>query len=206
MAGKKKLVLKKSRGKKSKETDIMESFNKMTKTDKTDMLMKSKSVAINSSFFILLISVVLAILFYGIIQYLNLLKYECPCFEEKNKENYSNLNYLIIIQYYFLFICIFSILGSLSTLIIASNMEGGKGMNIKLGKGLMYLNIVFAIILALVSGFFAYFTWKLYQNVDVKCDCSMSKLRYLIYLQGIFMIILFVKWIVRLFTDIKTIM
>jgi hypothetical protein len=119
----------------------------------------------------------------SIIFYLNTLK-DCKCFEEKNVDNYSNLNYLITIESIVLALNIILTLGCIFVILAINDLKSGGGEN----KAILSYYIIF-IIYILLYGYFMYYVYKLYQNVDENCDCTQSWLRYLLYFQIIFMII-----------------
>ena len=49
--------------------------------------------------------------------------------------------------------------------------------------------IVFSILLIIVYSFFVFYVYKLHENISDDCECSKSWLRYLLYIQSIFIAI-----------------
>jgi hypothetical protein len=146
-----------------------------------------------SVLFGVLIFYVIYILYIGsIIFYLNKLK-DCPCFQYKNETNYTNLTYLIIIESILLafsIIITFVIIGLISAT-YSLKSGGAKG----------FINYVFIglILQILIYGYFIYYVYKLYENVDKDCECTQSWLRYLLYIQTGFMLLAVLGHIVSIF-------
>jgi hypothetical protein len=118
----------------------------------------------------------------SIIYYLNSLKL-CKCFEEKNNNNYSNLTFLIIIEYIILIMNIILFLGSIYLFSILNNVPSGGAKN----KNILFY-IWFLVYLG-IYGYFIYNVYKINQNIDLKCDCAKSWLRYLLYIQTVLLLI-----------------
>ena len=135
-------------------------------------------------FSLLLFSLIIIIAYISaIIFYLNNLK-NCSCYNELDKNNYSNLNYLIIIESILLsFNIIFAILCLIGIFYSNKLQKGGN-------KNINYILYFAAIITLIIYGFFFYYVYKVHQNLNKihDCDCSQSKLIYLLYIQCIFMI------------------
>jgi hypothetical protein len=124
----------------------------------------------------------LTIIYVGyIIYYLNLLK-KCQCFNDKNDKNYSNINYLIAIEF---MILIINIIGALYYLFLIKGIDFLK----YLGKLKFSMKIIFLIVLILIDGYYIFNLYKLYQNIDESCDCTQSWIRYLLFFQVLIMII-----------------
>lgn len=122
----------------------------------------------------------------GILFYLVKLR-DCTCYQIRNKINYSNLTYLIIIESILLAFSIITLIGLLSTLSIVNSLKNGGGK-----KALHPSLYVGFTIYILINGYFIYYVYKLYENVDVDhkdtnehCECSHSWLRYLLYIQSL---------------------
>jgi len=115
----------------------------------------------------------------GIIYYLNKLQ-ECTCYQEKNKENYSNITYLIAIESIILAInIIYFIIFCGSIYFLNKIKKGGAGKN----NTLIYIALLLYIIL---YSYFVYNVYKIYQNVSSDCECTQNWLRYLLYIQTVF--------------------
>jgi hypothetical protein len=140
------------------------------------------SKKINQVIIILLIWCIIVISYISsIIYYLNSLK-DCSCYKMVNKTNFSNLTYLIIIESIILSLHVILAISCLILLIGSKLQNGGN----KSTNFILYLS---AIISLIIYGFFFYYVYKLHENIDEKCDCSKSKLRYLLYIQCFAMII-----------------
>lgn len=136
---------------------------------------------------------VIYILYVGsIIFYLNKLK-DCPCFQYKNETNYTNLTYLIIIESILL---AFSII---ITLVVIGLISATYSLKSGGAKG--FINYVFIglILQILIYGYFIYYVYKLYENVDKDCECTQSWLRYLLYIQSGFMLLAVLGHIISIF-------
>ena len=142
----------------------------------------------------------------SIIYYLNNLK-ECACYEVKNKINYSNITYLIVIESILLIINIIGFIGMIGLLSNLSSLQNlAKGMNVnklsnKINKSSpgMHIYSIILFVYVIVYGYFIYYTYKLHENVDDNCKCTQSWLRYLLYIQAIGMAIGIVNFAVVLF-------
>jgi len=181
---------KKSKLKKSKKSkDLKESkdlfkmknvlpsnFNKdITKKNNLKML---KGVIYTT----LIINIIFIIYISSIIYYLNKLK-DCQCFLDKNKSNYSNINYLIIIESILLAFQIIAFLSIVYIIYIINNSKIGGG------KETMITAYIIFLILFLIYGFFIYYVFKLSENISDDCSCSKSWLRYLLYIQTFFILL-----------------
>ena len=141
-----------------------------------------KKSLINYSLYMFIFFNLLVILYtIGIIIYLNKLK-ECECYKEKNSVNYSNLNYLIFIEYIILVVNVIYIFIALSFINFVNNYMVGGNMNDTLMYTVLLTNIV-------LYSFFIYYVYKIYQNVSVNCTCTQNWLRYLLYVQAGFMFV-----------------
>jgi hypothetical protein len=123
--------------------------------------------------------IITIILICFIIYYLNNLK-SCKCFQDKNIENYSNIDYLIILEGVILFINILAIIIMLFLIKYVYYHKGGAKTN-----GYYIINVI----LLFLYIYFIYNVYKLYKNIDNNCLCTQSWLRYLIYIQTFIMII-----------------
>ena len=114
----------------------------------------------------------------GIIYYLNNLK-KCDCFKNSN----INLTYLIVIESIILAL---NVITSLFLIVIVfsfnNSISGGGNNNAKI-----YLMII-AVLNILILGYFIYNVYKLSKELNENCECSNSWLRYLLYIQSVFML------------------
>ena len=141
----------------------------------------------------------LAILIFNIIYLSSILYYltklqSCTCYQIKNKLNYSNITYLIIIESILLFMYVVSLFLILNTLRKIGNAKSGGG------KSLSSAHLISLIIMILIYGYFVYYVYKLYENVDKDCECTQSWLRYLLYVQSLLMFFTIMGQIYTTFT------
>jgi uncharacterized membrane protein YozB (DUF420 family) len=178
------MPIKKSKLKKSKESKdsfktkniLPSNFNKeLSKKNNLKML---KGVIYTT----LIINIIFIIYLSSIIYYLNKLK-ECQCFLDKNKSNYSNINYLILIESILLAFQIIAFLSIVYVIYMINNAKIGGGKDT-----IITAYIIFSI-LFLIYGFFVYYVFKLSENISDDCSCSKSWLRYLLYIQTFFIIL-----------------
>jgi len=128
-----------------------------------------------------------------IIYYLVNLK-KCLCFQEENKENYSNINYLIILESFGLILCIFLFIGVLIVLYsINSKQKGGMQNIVSITK---YITIFCIIIILIIQFYFIYNVKKLEENIKKDCDCSNNWIRYLLYIQTVLILYSFILFII----------
>ena len=133
---------------------------------------------------------IIGILFVGsILYYLNKLK-TCQCFIERNKKNHSNIEFLIIVEGVILALFIFGFLTSL--FVLYSVKSGGN-----YGNYIIYGLIVLFLII-FVQSYFIYNVYKLSQNIDEKCECAKSWIRYLLYIQTFFIITSLISLIINI--------
>jgi hypothetical protein len=114
----------------------------------------------------------------GIIYYLNNLK-KCDCFKNSN----INLTYLIVIESIILALNVITALFLIVIVFSFNNSISGGGNN----NAKIYLMII-AVINILILGYFIYNVYKLSKELDENCECSTSWLRYLLYIQTVFML------------------
>lgn len=139
----------------------------------------------------------LYIIFYSfIIYYLVNLK-KCLCFQEENKENYSNINYLIIFESLGLILCIISFIGiSILLYSINSKQKGGMQNIVSITKYIIIFCIVIIFIISIIQFYFMYNVKKLEENIKKDCDCSHNWIRYLLYIQTIIVLFSFIIFII----------
>jgi len=126
----------------------------------------------------------------GIIHYLVNLR-NCECYKDKNSKNYSNLTYLIVIESILLTLSILAVIG-LIPLIILLNKGSKSGGSI--GSGSLYDSLrqgqlLFMLFYLVIYGLFLFYVFRLYENVNISCPCTQSWLRYLLYIQTLFIFI-----------------
>ena len=124
---------------------------------------------------------------------------KCLCFQELNDKNYSNINFLIIIESLVLisYVIVF-ILALILTLIFMYINKKQKGGSTNDNSYFIIGSIIYAIIL-LLNIYFLYNVKKLSENIKEDCECSHSWIRYLLYIYAINIIIMIPSGIIRLF-------
>jgi hypothetical protein len=137
-------------------------------------------------------SIILVIYTSSMIYYLNKLK-DCECYKLKNKNNYSNLSYLITIEAIILAV---NLLTAIMCIFVISMTSGIKSGGAKDDIIPFYISIILMLI---ISIYFVYYVYKLYENVDPDCPCTQSPLRYLLYIQAILTIINIIILLFNLF-------
>lgn len=173
-----------SKIKKNLKKNISSKYNNFIKNLSKKNL-NGKSLLNPLLYSILIVTLISIAYISSIIYYLNSLK-SCKCFEEKNKNNYSNLTFLIIIEYIILIMNIILFLGSIYLFSILNNMPSG-GANSTGNKNILFY-IWFLVYLG-IYGYFIYNVYKINENIDLKCDCAKSWLRYLLYIQTVLLLI-----------------
>jgi hypothetical protein len=178
----KKRKLKKS--KESKESkDLFKTKNVLPANVNKELSKKNNLKMVKGIIYItLIINIIFIIYISSIIYYLNKLK-ECQCFLDKNKSNYSDINYLIIIESILLAFQIIAFISIVYVIYIINNVKIGGGK-----ETTITVYIIFSI-LFLIYGFFVYYVFKLSENISDDCSCSKSWLRYLLYIQTFFIIL-----------------
>jgi hypothetical protein len=155
-------------------------------------LIKNPS-SLQNSMLILLIIYIIFILFHSfIIYYLVNLK-KCLCFEELNNTNYSNINYLIIIESITLLPFILGFISTLIFIFIYYNKKQKGG-----AKNSKTFYVLYGIML-LINIYFLYNVKKLAENIKEDCECSHSWIRYLLYIYSIYMVFVIISGIITIF-------
>lgn len=158
------------------------------KTNKNYDLLKVKNTHLNVLGFSILFSILIIVIITNIIYYLNRLKY-CPCFQNENLQNKTNLDYLIFIEIIGVILNLIIIIHLINLYLTVSSMKGGnKEKNIYLFLVLFLYTIVYA--------YFIYFVYKLSQNIKYDCLCSQSPIRFFLYAQAI---IIFINLLIFIF-------
>ena len=176
--GKSKKSSQKSSSKTSPKTPM--DINKMSNENVIKFI---KSLDMTPIYMVLGFNLIVILYISSIIYYLNKLQV-CSCYNEINENNSSNLTYLVVIEAIILTITIISTIVILVTIYTIRNIKQ-KGGRQQLGL----LAIVFLIINLGITIYFVYNVYKLSQNVKPDCECTKSWLRYLLYIQSVFMII-----------------
>lgn len=170
----------------------------LEKSQKYNNFFKSQ-LSKNPSIFLIvnLIVFIIFILFHSfIIYYLVNLK-KCLCFEELNNKNYSNINYLIILESLTLLPGVLGLISVLILIYYTNKKQKGGSENTKISYIVFY--IMYGIIL-LINIYFLYNVKKLAENVKEDCECSHSWIRYLLYIYSIYIVYTVISVIITLYT------
>jgi len=190
MAKGKKITLKKK-----SVSNIDKRLNKFknANTEKFMEGIKDKKVFLNAP---IIFSVIFILSLIGIIYYLTQLK-NCVCFQKRNEENKTSLNYLIIID---ILLLIFYIL-VFFLLVFSKNSKSmsGGGSSGNILKNVYYGIIISVIILIVLTMFFINYVYRLSLSVDPDCECSNSKLKYLLYGQAVLSILFLIGLFVGIY-------
>ena len=57
------------------------------------------------------------------------------------------------------------------------------------GKSDFTMIYLFYLLMLIIDGLFIYYVYRLSQNVNEDCECTKSWLRYLLYIQSIYLLI-----------------
>jgi len=162
----KKVTLKRKRGTKRAPKNVMKNMEKLSPKD-----MDSFSSSRTSKLTINLFSKIIAILFvYGIIVYLKELQ-KCDCLGDKQK----NIQTLLYIEYLFIALNIIGLIGIVSALLMPKQSGGAN---------VMYMMIAYLFLYLIVMALLVYNAFKLFEGINDKCECSISSLRFLLYIQA----------------------
>ena len=156
---------------------------KKSATILNNAISNGKKLASNVLYIMLVINIIIVLYIGGIISYLIKLN-NCDCYKIKNEENYANLTYLLIIEFLILTFNIIITISLVSAISMLNSFSGGAKKS-KI-NGSYYISL---LIYLLIYGFFIFYTYKLSQNVDPKCECTQSWLRYLLYIQAFVMLV-----------------
>lgn len=163
----------------------LKNVNKLEKFNSYKNAMNGYTIVFTTaSILVFLIPIILIIWCSIIINYLSKIN-TCDCYNEKNKSNYSDIQYLIILETIIIIISIFLILFFsyfFLNLYFLKNKSGGGTSN----NPLKYIMTLLYII---IWSFFVYYVYKFSENVNVNCSCTQSWIRYLLYIQSLFMLI-----------------
>lgn len=155
---------------------------KKSATILNNAISNGKKLASNVLYIMLVINIIIVLYIGGIISYLIKLN-NCDCYKIKNEENYANLTYLLIIEFLILTFNIIITISLVSAISMLNSFSGG-GKN-KMNSAFYISTLIYL----LIYGFFIFYTYKLSQNVDPKCECTQSWLRYLLYIQAFLMLV-----------------
>ena len=147
-----------------------------------------KDASINYLLYFLFFEIAFILWIICIIIYLNRLK-ECKCFTEKNIDYSVNIDYLLFIEYVFLIFIIIITISTIGSLIIVKKLKKKGGSKKSIIS--IFLTLLYYIFIGLFI-YFAYNVYKLYKNISVSCDCANNIMKYLLYIQSIFVVILFI--------------
>lgn len=128
----------------------------------------------------LVFSIIFILSLFGIIYYLFQLK-NCLCFEKRNEEYKANLDYLITID---IVILIFYTILFVSIIFMYQNNTVMSGGNM-IVRNIYYIILSIIIVLIVLTIFFLFHIYKLSFSIDESCECSNSKLKYLLYAQSV---------------------
>lgn len=126
-----------------------------------------------------------------IINYLTKIN-SCNCYNEENKLNHSNIQYLIIMEAIIIVFHIFFILVCSSSLYLLNNKSGG-------GKSDNPLRFIMTLLYIIIWGFFVYYVYKFSENVNENCSCTQSWVRYLLYIQSFYYLLSIFGILIMLF-------
>lgn len=140
--------------------------------------------------YILIINIGMIIYIVSIIFYLYKIK-DCSCFIEKNKNNYTNINYLLGVEYMILLLNIILLIILILLIYIFYKLKIPYNSNRKRDSinNLSPLRIFISILRIIIYILFIFYVYKLHENISEDCECSKSSIRYLLYIQSIFMTI-----------------
>lgn len=191
------MVKEKKSGKKSASKKIPNSLKKLDIKNKNYNLVKIKSSVLNIiSISIVIVLIVILILSY-ILYYLYNLK-SCDCFIKKNEQNNTNLDYLIIIQSIIIAISIIILINLITAYTEVDKIKSGGGKT-----SIILTSIIGAVINILITGYFVYNVYLLSKNIDPSCECAHKSIRYILYIESIFMLIFILLTILGIFLILK---
>jgi hypothetical protein len=161
----KKVTLKRKRGAKRSPKNVMKNMEKLSPKNMEQFASsRMNQLTIN------LFSKIIAIIFiYGIIKYLKELQ-NCECLGDKQK----NIQTLLYIEYLFIALNIIGLIGIISSMLMPRQTGGA---------GFMYAVMAYTLLYLIVMGLLVYNAFKLFEGINDKCECSVSSLRYLLYIQ-----------------------
>lgn len=183
--------------KKSASKKLPNSLKNLNIKNKNYNLVKIKSSALNIVSICIVINIIVSIIMGYIVYYLNSLK-SCDCFIKNNEQNKTNLDYLIIIQSIILAINIIFFIQFIRIYNEFDKIKSGGGKTSD-----VLISIIFSIINILIIGYFVYNVYLLSKNIDPSCECAHKSIRYVLYIQSIFMSIFILLTILGIFFILK---
>jgi hypothetical protein len=146
--------------------------------------------------YLLLIASFIAIIYISlIIYYLNNLV-KCDCYNKLNEKNYSNIQFLIIIESIILTLFILVFISSLYNFFLFKNGGMTSVVNVKS----LLITLIISILAFVINIYIIYTIYKISQNIKDNCECSKSWIRYLLYIQGFIILINTIIIFIRLLT------
>lgn len=143
------------------------------------------------NYFILSFSILGIIYISFILYYLhNLIK--CDCFQKINKTNYSDIHFLIFMEYIILILFILLFIISIHNIFL---LKGGSSNH---SKKYNLLSIFILFFILSINIYLLISIFKISQNINYDCNCSKSWIRYLLYFQGIILLFNTISLIIKL--------
>lgn len=170
---KKVVSLKKSpkRGSKKGPKNVMKNMEKLSSKN-VDSFSASRSATLTGKLFS---SIIIILFIYGIIVYLKDLQ-KCECLANKQQ----NIKTLLYIEYLFIALNIIGLIGT----IMAMMMPKQTG-----GSTIIYMLMLYMFCFIFIYGLLVYNAFKVFEGINDNCECSISSLRYLLYIQTFIAII-----------------
>lgn len=187
------MVKGKKSGKKSASKKLPNGLKNLDIKNKNYNLVKIKSSALNIISICIIINIIVSVIMGYIVYYLNSLK-SCDCFIENNNKNKANLDYLIIIESIILAMTIICLIQFITMYNDVDKIKSGGG-----NTGNILITIIFSIILLIINGYFIYNVYLLSKSIDPSCECAHKSIRYILYVQSIFMFIYLILVILGIF-------
>ena len=161
--------------------------------DKNYNLIKVKYNYLNTIGISIFLNIIITIFTVYVIIYLNNLK-NCDCFKKINDKNNANIDYLLIIESLNLAMLIILLINLVSLYMAVDKIKSG-GYSIK-AKLTLYITLT---IYSIIYGFFIYNVYKLSQNIDDKCACTLNPARYLLYVESFLILVYLILSLLGLF-------
>jgi hypothetical protein len=164
-----------------------------------------KKIDMNASnmilYSLLVFNIIIIVFISSIISYLRNLN-ECSCYKELNKQNYSNITYLLVIESIILAINIIYVITIVSLIMQKRNISNiikNSYSTINTTKPNLTTYYVVYFIMLIIYLYFIYYVYKLHQNVKEECQCTENWFRYLLYIQAFLVLFNIVFGIVGMF-------
>ena len=191
------MVKGKKSGKKSASKKLPNSLKNLNLKNKNYNLVKIKSSALNLISICIVITLIITLILGYIVYYLYNLK-SCDCFINNNEENKTNIDYLIIIECIILAMNIIFLIGFIRIYNEVDKIKSGGGKNSDI-----LISIIISIINILIIGYFVYNVYLLSKNIDPTCECAHKAIRYILYIESIFMLMFIILSILGIFFVLK---